>query len=82
MDQEGKRSRDHCCVRLFIREKFAFQTRTQAPVTNRPHSDTHHPQRQANKSFLWFYYPLVATLISDAGWRGGRSVALFTPSSF
>lgn len=83
MDEEEKGSRHRGCLWLFNKEKFAFQTRTRAPVTNRPHFDTHHhPQRQANKSFLWFYYPLTATIISDAGRRGGPSVALFTPLSF
>lgn len=74
-DQEEKTSRYHISVVLFNMQTFAFQTRTRAPVTNRPHFYTHHlPQSHANKSLLWFYYPLMAPLISDAGRRGGRNV--------
>lgn len=42
MEQEEKGSRHHARVWLFQREESAFQTRAQAPVTNRPHFDTHH----------------------------------------
>lgn len=72
MDQEEKRSRHGCCVWLFNREKFAFQTRTRAPVTNRPHFDTHHrPQRHANKSFLVVLLPShgYANLGCRAAWQ-------------
>lgn len=55
-----------------IRRKFAFRTRTRAPVTNRPRLDTHHhPQSQANKWFLMVLLPShgYANRGCRAAWR-------------